>query len=159
MTALQYIYDGIEKFCGVDLTSSDQHLKISVSRVQRDNDDCKKMVEWFKHYNPFPENSNLISISPGIVGDSRINCHMVLHKISCKCKKGCTGNCSCRKARLFCSVLCFHCWDNCNNRKIQSINSGEDDEDESMLPDHLVQASLSFHVEEDTDYLPKDIGP
>ncbi|GBM39344.1 hypothetical protein AVEN_257454-1 [Araneus ventricosus] len=26
----------------------------------------------------------------------------ILRKISCKCKKGCTGNCSCRKARLFC---------------------------------------------------------
>ena len=35
----------------------------------------------------------------------------ILHKISCKCKKGCTGNCSCRKAGLFCSMLCLHCWD------------------------------------------------
>ncbi|GBM99762.1 hypothetical protein AVEN_268029-1 [Araneus ventricosus] len=34
------------------------------------------MVEWFKQYNPFPENSNLISICTGVVGDSRINCHM-----------------------------------------------------------------------------------
>ncbi|GBM32497.1 hypothetical protein AVEN_156592-1 [Araneus ventricosus] len=76
MTALQHICDGIEKFCGVDLTSSDQHLKISGSRVQRDNDDCKKMVEWFKHYNPFLANSNLISISTGVVENSRINCHM-----------------------------------------------------------------------------------
>ncbi|GBM24095.1 hypothetical protein AVEN_38291-1 [Araneus ventricosus] len=40
----------------------------------------------------------------------------ILRKISCKCKKGCTGNCNCRKARLFCSVLYLHCWDNCNNR-------------------------------------------
>ncbi|GBM63655.1 hypothetical protein AVEN_253122-1 [Araneus ventricosus] len=76
MTALQHICDGIGKFCGVDLTSSNQHLKISDSRVQRDNDDCRKMVERFKHYNPFPENSNLISISTGVVGDSRINCHI-----------------------------------------------------------------------------------
>ncbi|GBM28753.1 hypothetical protein AVEN_93160-1, partial [Araneus ventricosus] len=50
---------------------------ISDSRVQRDNDDCRKMVEWFKHYNPFPETSNLISLSTGFAGDSRINCHMV----------------------------------------------------------------------------------
>ncbi|GBM05109.1 hypothetical protein AVEN_215419-1 [Araneus ventricosus] len=76
MTALQHICDGIEKFRGVDLTSSDQHLKISDSRVRRDNDDFRKMMEWFKHYNPYPENSNLISISTGVVGDSRINCHM-----------------------------------------------------------------------------------
>ncbi|GBM99119.1 hypothetical protein AVEN_60465-1 [Araneus ventricosus] len=57
MTALQHICDGIEKFWGVDLISSDQHLKISDSRVQQDNDECRKMVEWFKHYNPFPKNS------------------------------------------------------------------------------------------------------
>ncbi|GBN70741.1 hypothetical protein AVEN_164348-1 [Araneus ventricosus] len=74
MTVLKDICDGIEKFCGVDLTSSDEHLKISDSRVQRDNDDCRKMVEWLKHYNPSPENSNLISLSTGSVGDSRINC-------------------------------------------------------------------------------------
>ncbi|GBL59476.1 hypothetical protein AVEN_206026-1 [Araneus ventricosus] len=49
MTAIEHICDGIEKFCGVDLTSSDQHLKISGSGVQRDTDDCRKMVEWFKH--------------------------------------------------------------------------------------------------------------
>ncbi|GBN84229.1 hypothetical protein AVEN_72095-1 [Araneus ventricosus] len=76
MTALQHICDGIEKLRGVDLTSSDQHLKISDSRVRRDNDDFRKMMEWFEHYNPYPENSNLISISTGVVGDSRINCHM-----------------------------------------------------------------------------------
>ncbi|GBN38116.1 hypothetical protein AVEN_100191-1 [Araneus ventricosus] len=76
MTALQHICVGIEKFCDVDLNSSDEHLKISDSRVQRDIDDCRKMVEWFKHYNPLPENSNLILISTGVVGDSRINCHM-----------------------------------------------------------------------------------
>ncbi|GBN02979.1 hypothetical protein AVEN_255935-1 [Araneus ventricosus] len=76
MTALQYICYGIERCCGVDLISSDQHLKISDSRVQRGNDDCRKIVEWFKCYNPFPENSNLISISTGVVGDSRINRHM-----------------------------------------------------------------------------------
>ncbi|GBL74591.1 hypothetical protein AVEN_235502-1 [Araneus ventricosus] len=76
MTALQHICDGIEKFCGVDLTNSDQYLKISGSRVQRNNGDCRKMVEWFKHYNRFLENSNLISINTGVVGNSRINCQM-----------------------------------------------------------------------------------
>ncbi|GBM10480.1 hypothetical protein AVEN_109287-1 [Araneus ventricosus] len=72
---------------------------------------------------------------------------------------GCTGNCSCRKARLFCSVRWLHFWDNCNNRKIQVIKIDDDDDDEPILLDHLVEASLSFHVEEDTDDLPKDIGP
>ncbi|GBO37303.1 hypothetical protein AVEN_107268-1 [Araneus ventricosus] len=57
----------------------------------------------------------------------------ILRKISCKCKKGCT--------------------------KIQVINSDEDDDDEPILPDDLVEASLSLRVEEDTDDLPKYIGP
>ncbi|GBN88067.1 hypothetical protein AVEN_236172-1 [Araneus ventricosus] len=76
MTALEHICDGIEKFCDVDLTSSDQHLKISDSRFQRDTDDCREMVKWFKHYNPVPENSNLISMNTGVVGNSSINFHM-----------------------------------------------------------------------------------
>ncbi|GBO08949.1 hypothetical protein AVEN_170369-1 [Araneus ventricosus] len=67
MTALQHICDGIAKFCGVDLTSSDKNLKISDSRVQGDNDDCRKMVEWFKHYNPLLESSNLISFCTGVI--------------------------------------------------------------------------------------------
>ncbi|GBM01899.1 hypothetical protein AVEN_77565-1 [Araneus ventricosus] len=75
--------------------------------------------------------------------------------ISFKCKKRCTGNCSCRKVRLFCSVLYPHCWDNCNDRGIQVINSVEDDNGEPILPDDLVKASLSLHVEEDTDDLSK----
>ncbi|GBM18714.1 hypothetical protein AVEN_9008-1 [Araneus ventricosus] len=56
-------------------------------------------------------------------------------------------------------VLCLHCWDNSKNRKIQIINSDEDDDGEPILPDDLVEASLSLHVEEDTYDLPEDIQP
>ncbi|GBO03270.1 hypothetical protein AVEN_25277-1 [Araneus ventricosus] len=80
MTALQHTCVGIEKFCGVVLTSSAQHLGISDARVQRNNDDCWKIVELFNHYNPVPENLNLTSISNDVVGDSRINCHMTKEK-------------------------------------------------------------------------------
>ncbi|GBL73147.1 hypothetical protein AVEN_159228-1 [Araneus ventricosus] len=47
-------------------------------------------------------------------------------------------------------MLYPHCWGNCNNRGIQVINSDEDDDGEPILPDDLVEASLSLHVEEDT---------
>ncbi|GBL79742.1 hypothetical protein AVEN_18263-1 [Araneus ventricosus] len=57
-----------------------------------------------------------------------------------------------------CNVLFLHCWDNCNNRKIQVINS-DDDDDDPILPGHLIEESLSLHVEEGADDLPKDIGP
>ncbi|GBM05277.1 hypothetical protein AVEN_43928-1 [Araneus ventricosus] len=51
------------------------------------------------------------------------------------------------------------CWGNCNNRGIQVINSDEDDDGEPILPDDLVEASLSLHVGEDTGDLSKNIGP
>ncbi|GBN14255.1 hypothetical protein AVEN_23746-1 [Araneus ventricosus] len=56
-------------------------------------------------------------------------------------------------------VLYPHCWGNCNNRGIQVINSDEDDDGEPILPEDLVEASLSLHVEGDTGDLSKDIGP
>ncbi|GBM52224.1 hypothetical protein AVEN_31043-1 [Araneus ventricosus] len=46
---------------------------------------------------------------------------------------------------------------NCNNKGIQVINS--DDDGEPIVPDDLVETSLSLHVEEDTGGLSKDIGP
>ncbi|GBM30490.1 hypothetical protein AVEN_34244-1 [Araneus ventricosus] len=52
-------------------------------------------------------------------------------------------------------MLYPHCWGNCNNRGIQVINSDEDDDGEPILPDDLVEASLSLHVEEDTGDLSK----
>ncbi|GBN61058.1 hypothetical protein AVEN_183883-1, partial [Araneus ventricosus] len=57
------------------------------------------------------------------------------------------------------SMLYPHCWGNCNNRGTQVINSDEDDDGEPILPDDLVEASLSLHVEEDTGDLSKNIGP
>ncbi|GBM63656.1 hypothetical protein AVEN_253123-1 [Araneus ventricosus] len=108
----------------------------------------------------FNKSSNMASLPPTEAAAHQHSLRCPLHlTLSCKCKKGCTGNCSCMKARLFCSVLCLHCWDNCNNRKIQVINSYEDDDDEPILADHLVEESLSLHVEEDIDDFPKDIGP
>lgn len=76
MTSLQHICDEIEDFCGVQFTSSEQHVDSRDSRIQRDNDDAKKMLEWFHQYPPFPETPEITSISSGIVGDDRINCHM-----------------------------------------------------------------------------------
>ncbi|GBM29838.1 hypothetical protein AVEN_110352-1 [Araneus ventricosus] len=52
-------------------------------------------------------------------------------------------------------MLYPHCWGNCNNRGIQVINSDEDDDGEPILPDDLVEASLSLHVEKDTGDLSK----
>ncbi len=36
----------------------------------------KKLLEWVYQHVPFQETSNLISVTSGVVGDERINCHM-----------------------------------------------------------------------------------
>jgi len=46
------------------------------SRVVRDNDDTQKLLQWLLQHPPFPELSELMSISTGVVGDENINCHM-----------------------------------------------------------------------------------
>lgn len=54
----------------------------------------------------------------------------LLRKISCKCKKGCSGGCSCRKAGLHCSVLCQSCGgQTCNNIPDVEIRCSDDEED------------------------------
>ncbi|GBL91669.1 hypothetical protein AVEN_71323-1 [Araneus ventricosus] len=83
----------------------------------------------------------------------------LIHKLSMDIKPSMQWEAFIAFARLFCSVLCLHCWDNCNDRKIQVINSDEDDDGGPILPDDMVEASLSSHVEEDPDDLPEDIGP
>lgn len=59
----------------------------------------------------------------------------LLHTISCKCKKGCLGNCSCRKSGLQCTVLCKECegrsCENCTNTEEDSEESSDSDADDS----------------------------
>lgn len=54
----------------------------------------------------------------------------LLRKISCKCKKGCSGACSCRKAGLYCSVLCQSCGGKlCTNVPDVELQSSDDEDD------------------------------
>lgn len=54
----------------------------------------------------------------------------LLKTISCKCKKGCMGNCSCRKNGLQCTVLCKECEGrSCENCPEPEEHSDEDDSD------------------------------
>lgn len=50
----------------------------------------------------------------------------LLQIISCRCIKGCGNRCGCRKFRLQCSEICYHCHgQSCSNAK----NTGETQED------------------------------
>ncbi|GBO31669.1 hypothetical protein AVEN_135359-1, partial [Araneus ventricosus] len=64
-----------------------------------------------------------------------------------------------RGAQEIAAVVRSDCFVQCNNREIQVINSDEEEDGKPILPDDLVEASLSLHVEDDTGDLSKDIGP
>ena len=84
MVFLHNICDEVEKFCNVDFSSSEQHVEMRSSRVNRDNDDVKKLMDWLCNHPPFPEVKDIMSISTGVIGDEKINCHMSY-------EIGCTG--------------------------------------------------------------------
>ncbi|KAG5886006.1 hypothetical protein JTB14_018423 [Gonioctena quinquepunctata] len=48
-----------------------QHYGLSSARSLRDDKDCVKMYAWLQEHFPFPESSNLFSLSTGIVADER----------------------------------------------------------------------------------------
>jgi hypothetical protein len=63
----------------------------------------------------------------------------VLKRILCKCNKNCRRNCGCKKAGLYCSLLCLNCAEHCEN-----ISVFIDDEDqEGDVEDTIVQDIFS----------------
>ncbi|GBN31049.1 hypothetical protein AVEN_249399-1 [Araneus ventricosus] len=47
-----------------------------LSRVTKDNNDCKKFEDWFISHNPLPFGEYVMSLSTGVVGDEKINCQL-----------------------------------------------------------------------------------
>ncbi|KYN00649.1 hypothetical protein ALC62_08572 [Cyphomyrmex costatus] len=75
MYAMNTVCEGMETFCNVSLDTADQHVDARDSRINRDNADVKKLVEWFASHNPFPKTNQIMSLATGIVGNDEINCH------------------------------------------------------------------------------------
>lgn len=75
MISLQSVCEQMENFAGVMCSVSEQHVDVRPTRVIRDNTDTEKLDLWFSEHNPFPEGDNIMSISTGIIGDEKINCH------------------------------------------------------------------------------------
>lgn len=76
MVFLQNVFEQVENFCGVSSATTEQHINMRSSRVTRDNADVEKLDLWFAEHPPFPEGTELLSISTGVVGNSTINCHL-----------------------------------------------------------------------------------
>lgn len=72
----------------------------------------------------------------------------LLKIICCKCTKGCSGNCSCRKVGLYCSSICTHCQGRtCSN--ISAEIDIEEDIDETVDID--MENFLSVQLDKESD--------
>lgn len=52
-----------------------QHVELRDVRVQKDQEDCEKLLQWLQKHSPLINNSNLVSLSSGIIATDDINCH------------------------------------------------------------------------------------
>ncbi|KAJ8866340.1 hypothetical protein PR048_032183 [Dryococelus australis] len=75
MTYLQDIAQEMEKFTNVTAMSSEKHVEMRPTRIQRDTHGVQKLQEWFSNHPPFPEADVIMSISSEIVGSDQVNCH------------------------------------------------------------------------------------
>lgn len=66
--------------------------------------------------------------------------------IACKCSKGCSGNCSCKKNGIFCTNLCANCsGKNCGNGEQRQVNINDDNyDDDDDAYDESEQLAAQF---------------
>ncbi|GBM52909.1 hypothetical protein AVEN_197215-1 [Araneus ventricosus] len=76
--ATNTVCEGLEDLANVKMNTTDKYVDASDSRVKRDIEDIKKLLEWFLLHDPFPVVEKIISIASGVVGDEKINCHNAL---------------------------------------------------------------------------------
>lgn len=69
MVVLTEVCNGMESFCNVNFTTSEQHVDTREYRITRDVVDLKKNSDFFIKYNPFPKTDKITSIYSGVVGD------------------------------------------------------------------------------------------
>lgn len=76
MVYLHNVCDDVEKFTGVSLGTTEQHVDARSARIIRDDEDLKKLSEWLSSHFPFSRMEELMSIGTGIIGTEKTNCHM-----------------------------------------------------------------------------------
>ncbi|GBM19601.1 hypothetical protein AVEN_107281-1 [Araneus ventricosus] len=72
MHAMNTVCEGLEDLANVKMDTTDKHVDASDSRVKRDTEDIKKLLEWFLLHDPFPVVEKIISIASGVVGDENV---------------------------------------------------------------------------------------
>lgn len=74
MPIMQKVSEGLEAFTDVTSSSTEQHIDIRPSRIQRDNNDVVILSKWFSTYKPLAERKELVSLGDGTVGLPETNC-------------------------------------------------------------------------------------
>lgn len=91
MPALHDMCEALEKYCDILFVSGKQHVDSRESRIERDDENVKRLEIWLSCHNPFPISDDIMFISTGVIGDEKINCHDSL-EIDTKAMKDCVGD-------------------------------------------------------------------
>jgi len=71
--ACSEINEAMQELSGKKFASSEQHKDCSESRMNRDDGDVQRLVEFLEERNPFSEDADLRSIATGVVADKGVN--------------------------------------------------------------------------------------
>ena len=74
------IHQSMSDFTELEFSNSDEHVEMGISRIRRDYEDIKKMLDWLQNHNPFDDTDpSLRSLSSGhdSTGKDGINCDTV----------------------------------------------------------------------------------
>lgn len=74
------IMEGLETYCGVLSATSEQHVDLSKSRINKDQNDIQHFLFWLNEHSPFEYRTSLMSLSTGIIGGHNINCRLAVEK-------------------------------------------------------------------------------
>ena len=83
------VHSAMCNLTGMQHRTSEQHIELGKSRMKQDNEDLKKIMQWFEIHNPFDANdSSLKSLSTGLTVSDKIdvNCdeaEKIGHRIQC----------------------------------------------------------------------------
>ncbi|CAB3250842.1 unnamed protein product [Arctia plantaginis] len=80
MPAAFSIMNSLEQYCNITTLTSEQHVDLTSSRIDRNDADLKSFLYWLDQRNPFIPRDHLISLSTGVIGGFDINCHNAFEK-------------------------------------------------------------------------------
>ncbi|KAL7289552.1 hypothetical protein TKK_0016524 [Trichogramma kaykai] len=78
MPAAFNIMNSLEEYCGLESYSSEQHVDLTNQRMNKDEKHIDMLLYWLDKHDPFTSHGSISSLSTGVIGDARINCHLAV---------------------------------------------------------------------------------